>query len=218
MKISLSNLAIRGFSLAAATVLWATFVASPPIIRSVSAPIEFRNMPAGLEISSAVPGNVYLEVRGPSAQLHTVNLSNETVVLDLGSVNRPGEHTFTIEPKNIDLPAGLQVVRTVPSQIRLRFERRATAQIPVRVRLAGPPPHGYEIVQQVISPPVLTITGPESHVRGASFAETDPIELTPAAGWQLHHVQTYVRDQYLQVESSPAVTVSIKLARTNESH
>lgn len=213
MKISLGNLALRGFALAAATVLWATFVASPPLVRSVSAPIELRNVPAGLEISSEVPTNVYLEVSGPSAQLHAMNFSGEAVVLDLSSVNRPGEHTFTIEPGNIELPPGMRVVRSVPSQIRLRFERRATAQLPVRIRLASPPPEGFVIAREVVSPPTLTVAGPESHVRRAAYAETDPIELSPGVGWQVHHVQSYVRDSYLQVESSPAVSVSIRLER-----
>ncbi|MGE5488441.1 MAG: YbbR-like domain-containing protein [bacterium] len=213
MKISLGNLALRGFSLAAATVLWATFVASPPLVRSVSASIELRNVPAGLEISSEVPTNVYLEISGPSAQLHSMNFAGEAVVLDLGSVNRPGEHTFTIEPGNIELPPGMRVIRAIPSQIRLRFERRATAQLPVRVRLAAPPPEGFVIVREIVSPPTLAIAGPESHVRRATYAETDPIELVPGVGWQVHQVQSFVRDSYLQVESSPAVTVSIELAR-----
>jgi YbbR domain-containing protein len=213
MKLKPDNIGWRLFSVGAAVVLWITFVGSPELVRSVSAPIEFRRMPQELEISSEVPDNVYLEVRGPSARLHSVDLSGTTVVLDLGGVNRSGEHTFTITPANIDLQPGLDVVRAVPAQIRLNFERRITADVPVRVRLASSPPPGYRVVRQEVRPATLGIVGPESHVREVEHVETDPIDVSDAVGKREFRVGAFVRDQYVRLRSSAPVTVTVTLER-----
>ncbi len=209
----LGNTIVAAVSIVAATILWATFVSSPAVVRSVSAPIEFRNMPRGLEISSAVPGTVYLELRGPAARLHNLDLSGATVRLDLGTVTGPGERTFTIQPGNVDLQPGLEVVRAVPAQIRLRFERQVTAQVPVHVRFGSAPPPGYHIASQNVWPATVTLVGPESHVRDVDHAETDPIDLSQAFDKQDFRVQTFVRDAYVRLQSSPAVTVSITLGK-----
>ncbi len=215
----IGNIGVAAFSVLAATVLWATFAASPVLVRSVSAPIEFRRMPANLEISSAVPGNIYLELRGPSARLHSRDLVRETVALDLGTVSGPGEHTFTIQSSNIDLQPGIELVRAVPSQVRLRFERRVTAQVPVHVRFASPPPPGYRIASQAVSPPQVAVVGPESHVRDVDAVQTDPIIIphdipSDVAKRDFRvNTQTFVRDPYVRLHSSPAVTVSITLAK-----
>jgi YbbR domain-containing protein len=213
VKLRPDNLGWRLFSLVASVVLWITFVGSPELVRSVFAPIEFRRMPQLLEISSDVPKDVYVEVRGPSARLHSVDLSGATVIFDLASVTRPGEHTFTITPANIDLQPGLEVVRAVPAQIRLRFERRATAEVPVRVRLASGPPAGYRVVRRDVVPETVGIVGPESHVRTVDHVETDPVDISQAVGKRDFKVQTFVRDQYVRLRSSAPVTVSVTLEK-----
>ncbi len=210
---TLGSTIVAVISIVAATILWAAFVSSPAVVRSVSAPIEFRNMPRGFEISSAVPGTVYLELAGPAARLHTLDLSGVIVRLDLASVTSPGERTFTIQAGNVDVQPGVEVVRAVPAQIRLRFERKMTAQVPVQVRFGSAPPVGYHIVSQNVWPATVTIAGPESHVRDVDHAETDPIDLSQALEKQNFRVQTFVRDAYVRLQSSPAVTVSITLGK-----
>jgi YbbR domain-containing protein len=213
MKLKPDNVGWRLFSLGAAVVLWMTFVGSPELVRSVFAPIEFRRMPEGLEISSEVPNDVYLEVRGPSARLHSGDLTGTTVVFDLGGVTSAGEHTFTITPANIDLQPGLELVRAVPAQIRLRFERRITADVPVRIRLASRPPPGYRVARQEARPSTVGIVGPESHIREIDHVETDAVDISQAVGRREFRVQTFVRDQYVRLRSTAPVTVTITLEK-----
>ncbi|HWR51031.1 MAG TPA: CdaR family protein [Bryobacteraceae bacterium] len=207
------NFGWRVFALVIAIVLWATFVGSPELTTSVSAPVEYRNMPRGMEISSEAPERVYLEVQGPSARLNSFDLSNITVVFDLRSVNRTGDHTLTIESNNVDLQPGLTLVRAIPAQIRLRFERRVDADIPVRARLSGSPHAGYKVVRQEVNPPSLRIVGPESHVREVEYAETDPIDIANVLGTQSFQVQTFVRNPYVRLVSPPAVRVTVTVEK-----
>lgn len=213
LRSLLENFGWRLFALVAATVLWATFVGSPELTTSISAPVEFRKMPAGLEISSEVPDRVYLEVQGPTARLHSNNLSNLPVVFDLSFVNRPGEHTLTITQNNIDLQPGLKLVRAVPAQIRLRFERRMERDVPVRARLSGTPRAGYAVAHQQVEPPRLRIVGPESHVLEVDYAETDPIDVSNVVGTQSFAVQTFVRNPYVRLAASPSVRVTVSVEK-----
>ncbi len=205
------NIGWRLFSILAATLLWATFVGSPELVTSIYAPIEYRRMPADLEISSEVVDRVFLEIQGPSARLHSFDLTRTSVVLDLSSVKEAGEHTFTIDSSAVDLPPGLKVVRAVPSQVRLTFERSVSAEIPVRPRFASDPPPGYRIVSHNVEPPRVRIVGPESRVKRIDHAETDPIDISKVVGQKDFRVQTYVDDKHVRLQSSPTVKVTVVL-------
>jgi hypothetical protein len=200
-------------SLAIAIFLWVIFVGSPALITSVSAPIQYQDMPRGLEISSDVPEGVYLEIQGPSARLGTYELSGTAVVLDLRNVRLPGEYTFTIDSDSVRVPTGLHLVRAVPAQLRLTFERQMQNEVPVRVRFAGPPPAGYQ-VGALVQPPLVRIIGPESRVRDIGFAETDPIDPNQVRNQTKLRVHTFIRDPHVRLLSSPVVTVEIHVEKT----
>jgi YbbR domain-containing protein len=201
------------FALAAAFALWVTFMGSPDLVTSVSVPVEFQNMPPNLEPSSELPRRVYLEIQGPSARLHNVDLTDRRVMFDLGSINEPCEQTFTIESDNVNLPVGVSLIRAVPAQVRLRFERRTTADVPVRVRYATPPPAGYRVATEEARPSSLKIVGPESRVKQVAFAETDPIDLSRAVGTSQFKVRTFLSDPQVRFASASVVQVSVTLER-----
>jgi YbbR domain-containing protein len=171
-------------------------------------------MPQDLEMGSEAPERVYLEVRGPSSRLRGFDSSRMAVVLNLSSVQHPGEYTFTVEQNHVDLPVGLTLVRAAPGQVRLRFERSTAADVPVRVRFSSPPPAGFRIAHQEIQPKVLTIVGPESRVQQLKYVETDPIDLSHSMGKAQFHVHTFAADPQVRFKSPPAVDVVVSLERT----
>jgi YbbR domain-containing protein len=182
---------------------------------SVSAPIQYKNMPSDLEMSSEGPERIYLEVQGPSTRLSGLDTNRTAVLLDLSGVHRAGEYTFTVDRKNVeDLPAGVKLVRAVPGQVQLRFERRVSAEVPVRVKFSTPPPEGYHLAGETVSPKVLKIVGPESRVRQISYVETDPIDLSRVIGNAQFRVHTFVPDPQVRFVSSPDVEVQINLEKT----
>ena len=102
------------FALAAAFALWITFVASPELVTSISVPVQYEHLPTGLEIASALPERVHLEIRGPLAGIRRVDPSSAAVVVNLGAVHQPGERTLTLGWQNVDLPPGVRVIRATP--------------------------------------------------------------------------------------------------------
>lgn len=212
----LNHIGWKLFALAAACALWVTFAGSPELVTSVSAPVEFQNMPQNLEMSSDTPERIYLEVRGSSSRLHGFELSHTSVVLNLGSVHHPGEQTFTLDRGNIDLPYGVSLVRAIPGQLRLRFERSRSADVPVRVRFSHPPPAGYRVAHESVEPAKLKIAGPESRVKDVGYAETDPIDLSKFIGNSEFRVHTFIPDPQVRLLSSPVVTVKVALEKSGK--
>ena len=105
-------------ALAVAFVLWLIFTGTPQVVTSISAPIEYQNIPQDLESMPELPRRVSLEISGPAARVHEADLTNRRVTINLEGVQHPGEWTFTIEGRNIDLPAGLHLVRAIPAHAR----------------------------------------------------------------------------------------------------
>lgn len=206
------NLGWKLLSLAVAVALWLTFVNNPELVTSISVPVEYANVPADLELAPESPERVRLEVRGPSTRIHQFENSSPAVVLDLKGIHQPCERSFHITPEHVKLPPGLTLVRAVPAQVRLKLERRLERAVPVRPHLVLPS-DSFEIVSRVVEPPVIKVVGPESHVRALEFVETDPVELTPAAGEQVARTQAFVRHPELRLVSNGSVIVRVRLAR-----
>ena len=203
------NIGWKLLSLAIAAVLWYSVVGEPRYVASVSAPLEFRNVPRDLEISSEKPDTINLEMEGPAGQLDQQDLAGVTMVLDLGSIMKPGEQAFTLGQGSAKLPAGVSLIRAVPSQIRLRFERSLKREVPVRVRITGTIDDGPEARSRSVVPPSLGIVGPESRVKQVEYAETDLIDLTGVTGEKVFRVGVFVADPQVRFESASQVTVKV---------
>ena len=127
---------------------------------------------------------------------------------------QPGEQTFTISANNLTLPPGVSLVRVVPSQIRVRLERRITKDVPVEVRFAGPPPAGYRIVHQDVQPSTVRILGPESRLEHIGAVQTDPVDLSSKLANAEFRVPVFLPDGLVRFEdSNPIVTLRVTLEK-----
>ncbi|MBI4873048.1 MAG: YbbR-like domain-containing protein [Acidobacteria bacterium] len=207
------NFGWKLLSLAIAILFWGATAGGPDLATSVSAPVQYRNIPPDLEMASDVQERVHLEIRGPASRLSSTDLANIAVVLDLASVLRPGERTFTIEPWTLNLPPGVTLSRAVPAQLRFRFESRITREVPVRVRYSAPPPPGYRIVRQEVTPPAMRVIGPESRAHLVEAVQTDPLDLSGVVGESVFEIPAYIPDPQVRFAVSPMVKVRVTLER-----
>jgi len=207
----LDNLGWKIFSLVTATVLWLTFVNSPDLVTSITAPVEYLNVPADMELIPDTLERIRLEVRGPAARIHQFERSSPAVVLDLREIKGPSERTFNITAEHVRLPPGLTLVRAIPSRVHLRVERRLRRLVPVRAHIVAVPA-GFRVESWRVEPAELAVVGPESRVRRVEFVETDPLECTAVAGEQTLRTYAFLRDPELRLESSGALTVRIRVA------
>lgn len=209
-KFVTRNLGWKLASLATAFLLWMTLSGSHETTMSVSAPVQYSNIPKNLEISSGMIQEAHLILRGPSLKLARVRNGNIPLNLDLATMRGPGERTYTITQSNLELPTGVRLERAVPSQIRLTLETRAMKSVPVNVRLEHIP-EGMIIEQQSVVPPSLTLLGPESNIRDIRFVETDPVDLRTLNAQGEARTTAYARDPKVIFDGSRVVTVKVVL-------
>jgi YbbR domain-containing protein len=171
-------------------------------------------LPNDLEIGSTPLTSVLLELRGPSGQLGgTAEASlHPQVILDMSAAT-PGERTFTVGDGAVKLPRGVRLVRAVPSQVRLDFERRADASIPVTVRVTGEGHDGYFVASQNVQPSQLEIVGPASHVARVTQAVTDAVDVSQVVGTSEFRVNTFLNDPYVRFQGSPQVEVIVTMKK-----
>src|SRR6266436_3093159 len=155
----LHNLGLKLFSLALAVGLWVAVASDPPSEIAVDVPIEFRNIPENLEISTENIPLAQIRLRGPERMVRRLQAGDVSADIELGGM-RPGERTFDLTADQIYQPRELEVVQIVPSQFHLTFDARLTRQVPVHPRVVGSFAPGYRIGSVVAQPSTVTISGP----------------------------------------------------------
>src|SRR5205814_1444886 len=135
----------------------------PELATIVSVPVEYNHFPKDLEISSDIVEAIDVEARGPAGEIRSLHDSAIAAIIDFASVQSPGERTFTLTTAELRLPRGIDLIRTIPAQLRFTFERRATSSVTVDVPFSGKLAPGFSIAQVETLPPQLRIAGPESH-------------------------------------------------------
>lgn len=199
------NLGVKIASLSLAILAWMIFSGSRQVTMSISVPVQYRNLPRDLEISSEMVEQVHLNLLGAPARLARIQPTSMPIVIDLNSVQSDGERTFSLNEKNVDLPIGISLERAVPSQIRLTLEVRSQREVPVQARFLGGT--GPEVA---CSPAQLTIIGPMSRVNRVAQVDTDPIDpaLLKAHGEVM--VEAFSADPQVHFAGSARVRVSLR--------
>ena len=201
-------------SLLLAVALWFIVVGEPQLVTIRAVPVLYRNLPHELTLISNAPEDVRAELRGPSGKLSRATLSDIFVALDLAVVAGPGEQTFTLSSGDFSLPDGVTLIRAVPSQLTLNFDRVMSKQVPVAIRLTGSAAPAYRVVKQEVVPDMLRISGPETSVRRIEQAQTDPVDMRDVAQSTEFKVNAFVSDARVHFESPTTVTVKLTIERT----
>jgi hypothetical protein len=214
MKLLTRNLLWKLLALGAAFGVWLSVANEPELETIVSVPVEYNNFPKDLEISSEIVEAIDVEARGPAGQLRTLHDSRTAAIIDFAAVNTPSERTFTLTTAELKLPRGIDLIRTIPAQLRLRFETRVTRSVPVDVPFSGELPAGFSRTGVVeIEPPQLEIAGPESHVLGSGKLVSDPFDLTNITGDTQQTLSVYAAEPEVRILNTPQVRVKIRIAK-----
>lgn len=211
MRFLTHNLLWKLFALVAAFGVWLNVASEPELATIVSVPVEYNNFPKDLEISSTIVESIDVEARGPAGQLGTLADSHIAAVVDFASVKEPGERTFTLTAAELKLPRGIDLMRTIPAQLRFKFERRVTRAVPVTVAFSGKLPPGFSVAHVDIEPPELTIEGPESHVLDSKKLVSDPFDLTGVTEDKERSLAVYAPEPEVRILNTPQVTVKIRV-------
>jgi len=206
------NLFLKLISAGLAIGLWQVVRHDPAGEVALDVPIEFRNIPENMEISTEnIPG-AEIRLSGPDRLLRNLSRAEVHAVVDVGSL-RPGERTFDLNAAEIRVPRGLEIVQVVPSQLRLDFDLRISKKVAVHPRVLGDFAPGYQIAQILVDPPEISISGPRKRVDGIEAAITDPIDASGTTAQATFVRHAYVSDPLVQVSDPNPVRVTVMMSR-----
>lgn len=174
IPLARSNLGLKVLSLVIAVGLWTAGYRD--IERAVEVPVEFRNIPSDLMVMEHRVDYVVLRLMGPRTLVSTLDAKDLKVALDLDGA-KAGSASYNLTPESLPIPRGVTVARITPPIIHLRLEPVITRSLPVSVRLSGNPAYGYQVVEAVTEPPLVSVQGPADEVKRLGSVETLPIDI-----------------------------------------
>jgi YbbR domain-containing protein len=207
-RVLMHNLGLKLAALALAVGFWLAVARDPVAEVAIDIPVEVRNVPQDLEISSEIAPKAQIRLRGPERTVHQMQSSDVYAAIEFNGV-KPGERTFDLTAQQIHQPAGLEVVQIVPSQFHLTFDLRLTRQVPVQPRIIGTFAPGFHIGQIVTDPATVTVTGPKGRVEAVESATTDPIDVSGAMNRVTFVRHAYVSDPLVQVTHAAPVRITV---------
>ena len=143
----------------------------------VGVPLEFTNIPAGLEISSDVPATVNLRLRGPRDLVQGIVANELEVKADL-TYKTAGERVVQLKDTDVLHPEKVQVRRIEPAKIELKLEPTIKKMVPIEPQFEGHPVEGYERTGWRCDPATIEIEGPASRIENVTKLVTETVQVS----------------------------------------
>lgn len=204
------HLGLKALSLVLAAVLWVAVSGQQTVERNLRVPLEFQNVPVGMEIVGDPPSTVDVRVRGSSGSLSRAQAGEVVAVLDLSSA-RPGARLFHMRADEVRVPFGVQVVQVAPSTVPLEFEFSGTKVLSISPAVEGQPAPGFVVGRITASPSTVEVIGPVGRLKDLDDATTEPINIAGASKTVQDKVTVGVVDSAVRLREARAATVSVEV-------
>jgi YbbR domain-containing protein len=211
----LHNWHLKLISLVLATVLWAQVARTPTSEIGVSVLLEYQNIPAKTEVYGESTNRAEVRLRGPSSLLRAVAAQDVSLPIDMSRIEMGQERILSLKNDLVHAPFGVEVVRISPAQVRLSVEPTADKTVRVQPILTGLPQTGFEVEKTTITPGMVEIQGPDSHVKSINTVSTTPISLKGKQATFTETVDLDIQDPVVRIAKATSVKVEVRIRRTN---
>ncbi|MGH9382693.1 MAG: CdaR family protein [Vicinamibacterales bacterium] len=208
------NFGLKFLSVSIAVLLWLVVGGEGVVERVMRAPVEYQNLPAGLELVGSLPETVEVRVRGSSGALGRLVAGDMSIVLDLRTV-QPGLRVFNLLPGQVRSPFGVDAVQVSPSSVTVVFEAAGVRSVPVKAEVLGRPAPGFEVTDVMVEPKNVELAGPVGALDEVNSATTEAVSIANATKTVRQTVAIGVESPNvrLRVPHSAVVTVTIERSK-----
>jgi YbbR domain-containing protein len=198
------NVGLKFLSICIATLLWLVVAGDRIVERALRVPVEYQNLPQGLEIVGEPPEAIDVRLRGSSGTLGRLGPADTSAVIDLRNA-RPGRRLFHLTSAQVNVPYGLEVVQLAPATLPITFENSAVRILEVKPSVEGRPAPGYEVLK--------VTSDPESALRGLDEAMTEPVSVANETRPVRELVTIGVADPSVRLRTPQAATVTVQIGQ-----
>lgn len=169
------------------------------------------NTPRGFILLNPVE-KVRVRFRGPTSKIFELRPDEVETFVEVPAVDTGVVDVQLRADHNIRLPdPELEVVSVEPSLLHLELDREVNRQLRVVPQLIGEPAAGAKVGEPVVTPPLVVVRGPSSHLAQGVSLSTTPIRLDQHALDFEETVAVTSSDPLIQVIQPQLVTVRIPL-------
>lgn len=189
----------------------------------VRVPLETKNLSENLVVAES-PASIQVRLEGRKMVVNSLLPREVHAYVDMQHA-QAGDNLL---PVQIDVPEGVNVIDIKPAEAKIKVERIEQAQFPVQVNLAGAPASGFRVLEPVIKPSQVVVSGPAGVLKGIGRvyveAEIDrasgnfmaylPVKLTNREGQALQqwlNINPPAIEVFIPViQDLPAKTVAVR--------
>jgi len=208
-----SNLGLKSFSLLASVVLFSLVHSEEAAERSFSVDVMALLPPPehGEMLVSERPDQVKVTLRGAKSQINTLDRDTlGPIQMDVGHAK---SRYFHFDEADIEVPAGVQIVRIDPPSVKLTWAKRGNKAVSVKARLTGSPQKGFSVKDPVgIVPEQAALSGPVTVLESISSVYTDVVSLDGLGqGKHERRIPLEPLPDYVTYETGKAVIVRMEI-------
>ena len=205
-----ANLPLKLISLLVAGVLWLAVSGQSTVERNIRVPLEYQNVPPGMEIAGEPPDEVDVRLRGSSGNLARVVQGDVVAALDLTNV-RPGTRILPLQASEVRVPFGVQVVQVTPPTVSLDLEYSGEKVVPVSPVVEGDPAPGYVVGRITTSPSTVEVVGPLGRLDNLREATTEPVRVDGARERVEDRVTIGIEDASVRLREPQTARVTVEV-------
>ena len=190
--------------------LWFIIGGQKVVERAIRVPLEYTNLPSGIEMTGEIPAVVDIRVRGSEAALSRMVPGEMVAVLDLAGA-RAGNRLFHITGSDVRSPSGVEVVQVTPGNVAIGFEATTSKSVRVSPAVEGTPAFGYEVGAITSTPATVEVFGPAGALDALQAVITEPVSVAGASSTVRDTVTIGVADRNVRIKALQRVDVSIEM-------
>jgi len=206
------NLGLKVAAIGLGALLWFT-VSSQQTERSVRVPVEYRNVPASLELTGDQTESVFVHLRGPENVISGLAPGDVRAVLDMKLATPVNRGTFPLRTDQVVAPPGAEVMWIEPQEVSFSLETIGVATVSVVPKVTGTPAAGYVRGRLTVDPATVDVLGPADQVGGLQSASTGAISIEGATAPVTATVGIEVPNATLRLRQPQKARVTIDITR-----
>jgi YbbR domain-containing protein len=210
------NWFLKLFSFGLATTLWVAVASETSSELGIEVPLEYRNVPANLEITGDAANAVEVRLRGPANLVKDITPKQVSTTVDLANMT-PGERNIMLTAQNVQAPFGTEVIRINPSQVLISLEASISKTVSVVPTTQGDPAEGFQLGRILVSPGRVRLQGPESRLRTIQSVSTVPIRIEGKRAALQQSVGLDLPDPQVRVQGQSKVDVRVDIHKADRS-
>jgi len=123
VRCLLGNWRLKLSAIGIAGLIWGLVFMTGSSVRTFTVPIEFENVPAGLEIAEPTNAMIAVQLRAATRLFSTLDESQLVARVNLSGM-KDGLYSVTVRADNLSLPPGILLEQALPPSVRVRLVSR----------------------------------------------------------------------------------------------